>query len=194
MFKIIASSTRFLRFAGVTATAGALVLTGCGQGQESPPTMAPTTTESASPQPPEPSDSPSETPSDTPSETPSESPSGEPGSGLNVETSVATYQAQGEVWPTAALEGSLMLLDTGCLVVREAQGENAFIPVFPISHESVTFDGQTLRLGVTSFEVGDKITLGGSALEWSDSFPELNYTMPAACHDLDTWWASPTGM
>lgn len=186
MFK--AQTSVKLSAAGVIA---GLLLAGCGGGSYDyqSPSPGPDQTQSTAPSTPAPA-TPAETPSDTRSETPSESPSGEPGSGLNV----ATYQAQGDVWPTAALEGSLMLLDSGCLVVREAQRENAFIPVFPISHGSVTFDGQTLRLGVTSFEVGDKITLGSSPLEWNDNYPALNYTMPADCHDLDTWWASPTGM
>lgn len=140
MFK--AQTSVKLSAAGVIA---GLLLAGCGGGSYDyqSPSPGPDQTQSTAPSTPAPA-TPAETPSDTRSETPSESPSGEPGSGLNVETSVATYQAQGV--STAALEGSLMLLDSGCLKVREAQGENAFIPVFPISH------------------------------------------------DLDTWWASPTGM
>lgn len=135
MFK--AQTSVKLSAAGVIA---GLLLAGCGGGSYDyqSPSPGPDQTQSTAPSTPAPA-TPAETPSDTRSETPSESPSGEPGSGLNVETSVATYQAQGDVWPTAALEGSLMLLDSGCLKVREAQGENAFIPVFPISHDLDTW-------------------------------------------------------
>lgn len=154
-----------LKLAAVAAIAS-LLLAGCG-GSDSPTPSAP---DSISTQ------------------------SQSPDSQWTVQTSVATYDAQGEGWHEALLGGNLMLLDTGCLVVREQSGENAFIPVFPVSHEAVEFDGQTLRLGTQKFEVGDEISLGGSALGWSDEYPELGYTMPEACSDFDTWWASPQGM
>lgn len=188
MFKTRSFGAKGWRLVAVAGTAMALTLAGCSGGVTPEPTTDPSESQST------PVQEPTETETPTPTEeepSPSEEPTNSPTSNLTVQTSVATYKVQSDVWPMAALEGNLVLLDTGCLVVREKQGENAFIPVFPVSHEAVEFDGETLRLGTATFKVGDPITLGGSSLEWSDEYPEVNYTMPAACHDLDTWWASP---
>lgn len=174
---------RSLKLAAVAAIASLLVA-GCG-GSDSPTPSAPDSTSTQS----EPTAEPTTEPT-TSGPTQSQSPDSQ----WNVKTSVATYVAVGDGWDGALLEGNLLLLDTGCLVVREKAGENAFIPVFPVNKEAVEFDGETLRLGAQSFKVGDKISLGGSALEWSDEYPELDYTMPDACSDFDTWWASPQGM
>ena len=189
--------SRGLRLTVVAGTAIVLALSGCSGTSYDKPTSSPTASESTPVQEPSPTTEPTETPTPTQTATPtdepspSEEPTPTPTAQWSVQTSVATYKTQDDMWPTGALEGNLMLLDSGCLVVRESQGENAFIPVFPISHEKVEFDGVALTLGDKAFKVGDAITLGGSGLEWNDSYPEINYTMPAACHDLDTWWASP---
>lgn len=164
----------------LTAAVTSLLLAGCGGAQ----TPTPTT--------PDPSSTASEPTTKEPAVEPTQSQS--PDAQWTVQTSVATYEVQSDNWNAALLEGNLMLLDTGCLVVREQAGENAFIPVFPVSHEAVEFDGVTLRLGTQEFSVGSEISLGGSALEWTEEYPELNYTMPDSCSGLDTWWASPQNL
>lgn len=169
---------------GAAFAIASLLLAGCGA-EESPTPTAPASSSTQVDPTPEPTTEPT-----TSGPTQSQSPDSQ----WNVKTSVATYVATGDGWDGALLEGNLLLLDTGCLVVREKSGENAFIPVFPVNKEAVEFDGETLRLGTQSFKVGDKISLGGSALEWTDEYPELDYTMPDACSDFDTWWASPQGM
>lgn len=183
-------------FAGVAT----LLLAGCG-GSES---LAPTTPDSSSTQSElttEPTTTdPTFQPTTEPTMEPTTEPAPEPtqdestGSEFNVQTSVATYVASDDGGVGSLLEGSLMLLDGGCLVVREKAGENAFIPVFPIGREVVAFDGVTLHLGTKSLKVGDKIALSGLPLEWSDEYSELDYTMPEACAGLDTWWASAQNM
>ena len=192
-----------LKLAAVAAIAS-LLLAGCG-GSDSPtpptsdststqgePTTDPTTTEPTTDPTVEPTTEPTEEPSTEPASEPTESQT--TGSDFNVQTSVATYVVRDDGGVDSLLEGNLMLLDTGCLVVREKAGENAFIPVFPANKEAVEFDGVTLRLGTQDFTVGDAISLNGLPMEWTDEYPELDYTMPEACSGLDTWWASPQGM
>lgn len=191
------------KLAAVAALAS-LVLAGCG-GSDSPtpptpdststqsePTTDPTTAAPTAEPTTEPAPDPTEDSATEPASEPTESPT--TGSDFNVQTSVATYTVRDDGGVDSLLEGNLMLLDTGCLVVREKAGENAFIPVFPANKEPVEFDGVTLRLGTKEVAVGDAISLSGLPMEWTDEYPELDYTMPTACSGLDTWWASAQGM
>ncbi len=110
-----------------------------------------------------------------------------------VETSVATYRTTADAWHQALLEGKLELLDSGCLVITTPNPDGdpfITVPLFPISHEKVEFDGRTLTLGEQTFKLGDTIGVGGSSGE--NGTPE-DAIIPSVCAGYDTWNASPQG-